>query len=105
MALSGDDSSWLKKSFILQGSEVTWHYGPVPDSTADNGVISEATESARKTDNPQLAQMSPSVACCWCNAAEKALDFSLLWQLSSRLICLPLDETPSHRCSVSQSTF
>lgn len=64
MALSGDNFSWLKKSFILQGSEVTWHYGPVPDSAADNEVISEATESGRKNDNPQLAQTSLPIAHC-----------------------------------------
>lgn len=85
MALSGDNFSWLKKSFILQGSEVTWHYGPAPDSAADNGVISEATESGRKNDNPQLAQMSPPIAHCWCNAAEKPWSSPLQWQWSSRL--------------------
>lgn len=62
MALSGDSSSWLKKSFILQGSEVTWHCGPVPDSAADNEVISETTESGRKNDNAQLAQVSLPIA-------------------------------------------
>jgi len=62
MALSGDNFSWLKKSFIPQGSEVTWHYGPVPDSAADNGVISEATESGRKNDNQPLAPTSPPIA-------------------------------------------
>lgn len=64
MALSGDNFSWLKKSFILQGSEVTWHYVPVPDSATDNEVISEATESGRKNDNPQLAQTSLPIAHC-----------------------------------------
>lgn len=52
MALSGDNFAWLKKSFILQGNEVTWHYGPVPDSAADSEVLSEATESGRKNDSP-----------------------------------------------------
>lgn len=45
----------VEETFYSAGSEVTWHYGPVPDSAADNEVISEATESGRKNDNPQLA--------------------------------------------------
>lgn len=106
MALSGDNFSWLKKSFILQGSEVTWHYGPVPDSTADNGVISEATESGRKHDNPELAQMSPPIAPCWCNAAEKALDFpTAMAAIQQAPSAFPRTETSAHRHAISQNSF
>lgn len=106
MALSGDNFSWLKKSFILQGSEVTWHYGPVPDSAADNEVISEATESGRKNDNPQLAQMSLSIADCWCNAEEKSLEFpTAVAALQPAPSTFPGTQTPPHWCLFPEMIF